>query len=53
MKKDWDDVNDKKLMGIVNDQITSKKHLLLRTNHMGSWPRIQGTTVTSTLLTAT
>ena len=52
-KRDWDDANDTKLRGIVNDQGNFEKRLFLCAKHTGSWTIIQGTMVTGTVLAAT
>ena len=50
--KTWDDVNNTKLEGIVNNLKIFDRRLYIRAKQTGSWLTIQGTTLNGTVLLA-
>ena len=46
-------MNDAKPWGVVSNQGSFKKRILLRAKHTGAWMSVRGTMVTDTVLTAT
>ena len=52
-KKYWDEVNDAKIRGIVNDQGNFEKRLFLYAHHTGSWLSVWSTIVNGIVPTTT
>ena len=52
-QKNWDDVNDAKLKGLVRNLDTTNRRFILIAKITSAWLNEQGTTVTGTVLAAT
>ena len=52
-QKSWDDANDEKIGGLVNNLKSPDTRLILHAKHPGSWLTVWGTRVISILLVAT